>query len=121
MRSCPLTLRRRNDRNRRGAAWRRPDAAQLYDYYLGGTHNLPVDRAIAAHLKATVPELLDGVRANRAFHQRSAVWMAAQAGIRQFIDLGSGLPTQSNTHEAVQAVAPGARVGWPGRVADRVG
>ena len=89
----------------------RPSPARLYDYYLGGTHNLPVDRAIAAHLKATVPDLLDGVWANRAFHQRAAVWMA-QAGIRQFIDIGSGLPTQQNTHEAVQAVAPGARVAY---------
>jgi hypothetical protein len=88
----------------------RPSPARLYDYYLGGTHNLPVDRAIAAHLKAAVPDLLDGVWANRAFHQRAAVWMATRAGIRQFIDIGSGLPTQSNTHEAVQAATPGARV-----------
>jgi hypothetical protein len=90
----------------------RPSPARLYDYYLGGTHNLPVDRAIAAHLKATVPDLLDGVWANRAFHQRAAVWMATHAGIRQFIDLGSGLPTQNNTHDAVQAVTPGARVAY---------
>jgi S-adenosyl methyltransferase len=90
----------------------RPSPARLYDYYLGGTHNLPVDRAIAAHLKATIPDLLDGVWANRAFHQRAAVWMATRAGIRQFIDLGSGLPTQNNTHEAVQAVIPGTRVAY---------
>jgi S-adenosyl methyltransferase len=89
-----------------------PSPARLYDYFLGGTHNLPVDRAMAAYLKAAVPNLLTGVRANRAFHQRAAVWMAAQAGLRQFIDLGSGLPTQCNTHEAVQAVAPGARVAY---------
>jgi hypothetical protein len=103
-----------------GLAWQdlpgvdatRPSPARLYDYYLGGTHNLPVDRAIAAHLNATVPDLLDGVWANRAFHQRAAAWMATQAGIRQFIDLGSGLPTQHNTHEAVQAIAPGARVAY---------
>jgi hypothetical protein len=90
----------------------RPSPARLYDYYLGGTHNLPVDRAIAAHLKATVPDLLDVAWANRSFHQRAAAWMATHAGIRQFIDLGSGLPTQNNTHEAVQAVAPGARVAY---------
>jgi S-adenosyl methyltransferase len=89
-----------------------PSPARLYDYFLGGTHNLPVDRAMAAYLKSAVPDLLNGVRANRAFHQRAAVWMAAQAGLRQFIDLGSGLPTQRNTHEAVQAVAPGARVAY---------
>jgi hypothetical protein len=90
----------------------RPSPARLYDYFLGGTHNLPVDRAIAAHLKATVPDLLDGIWANRAFHQRAAVWMATQAGVRQFIDLGSGLPTQSNTHEAVQTAVPGTRVAY---------
>jgi hypothetical protein len=84
----------------------RPSPARLYDYYLGGTHNLPVDRALADALHANLPELQDAVWANRAFHQRAAVWMATQAGIRQFIDIGSGLPTQSNTHEAV----PGARV-----------
>jgi hypothetical protein len=84
----------------------RPSPARLYDYYLGGTHNLPVDRALADALRANLPELHDAVLANRAFHQRAAVWMATQAGIRQFIDIGSGLPTQSNTHEAV----PGARV-----------
>jgi S-adenosyl methyltransferase len=59
-----------------------------------------------------VPDLLDGAWANRAFHQRAAVWMATQAGIRQFIDIGSGLPTQCNTHEAVQAATPGARVAY---------
>jgi hypothetical protein len=86
----------------------RPSPARLYDYYLGGTHNLPVDRALADALRASLPELQDAVWANRAFHQRAAVWMAAQAGIRQFIDIGSGLPTQSNTHEVV----PGARVAY---------
>jgi O-methyltransferase involved in polyketide biosynthesis len=84
----------------------RPSPARLYDYYLGGTHNLPVDRALADALHASLPELQEAVWANRAFHQRAAVWMATQAGIGQFIDIGSGLPTQSNTHEAV----PGARV-----------
>jgi hypothetical protein len=97
---------------RRGVDPATPSPARLYDYFLGGTHNLPVDRAMAAYLKAAVPGLLNGVRANRAFHQRAAVWMAAQAGLRQFIDLGSGLPTQCNTHEAVQAVAPSARVAY---------
>ena len=88
----------------------RPSPARLYDYYLGGTHNLPVDREFGDKLKAAVPDLEDGIWANRAFHQRAASWMAAEAGIRQFIDIGSGLPTQDNTHEAVHAIAPGAHV-----------
>jgi len=86
-----------------------PSAARLYDYYLGGTANFAVDRAAADKLKAAVPDLIDAVWANRGFHGRAAVWMAAR-GIRQFIDIGSGLPTQNNTHEAVQRVVPEARV-----------
>jgi hypothetical protein len=88
----------------------RPSPARLYDYYLGGTHHLPVDREVGDRLKAAVPDVEDGVWANRGFHQRAAVWLAAEAGLRQFIDIGSGLPTQSNTHEAVHKVTPGARV-----------
>jgi len=88
----------------------RPSPARLYDYYLGGTHNLPVDRELGDRFKAAVPDLEDGVWANRSFHQRAARWLAAEAGIRQFVDIGSGLPTRSNTHEAVQRVAPTARV-----------
>jgi hypothetical protein len=87
----------------------RPSPARLYDYYLGGTHHLPVDAEFGAILKERVPDLLDGVWANRAFHQRAATWMA-RAGVRQFIDIGSGLPTQNNTHEVVLPVAPDARV-----------
>ena len=88
----------------------RPSPARLYDYYLGGTHTLPVDREVGDKLKAIVPDLEDGAWANRAFHQRAAGWLAAECGIRQFIDIGSGLPTRSNTHEAVHKIAPAARV-----------
>jgi len=88
----------------------RPSPARLYDYYLGGTHNLPVDREVGDKLKAAVPDLEDGVWANRAFHQRAASWLAAEVGIRQFIDIGSGLPTRNNTHEAVHSAAPSSRV-----------
>jgi hypothetical protein len=87
----------------------RPSPARLYDYYLGGTHNFEVDRQAAAALKATAPELQDAVWANRGFHGRATRWLA-ERGIRQFIDIGSGLPTQNNTHESVHRVAPGARV-----------
>jgi S-adenosyl methyltransferase len=86
-----------------------PSPARLYDYYLGGTTNFPVDRAVAEKLKAAVPDLIDAVWANRGFHGRAAVWLAGQ-GIRQFIDIGSGLPTQNNTHDAVHKVDPEARV-----------
>ncbi|GAA4984307.1 SAM-dependent methyltransferase [Actinopolymorpha pittospori] len=83
----------------------RPSAGRLYDYYLGGTEHLEIDRIAAERIRARMPELEDGAWANRGFLQRSARWMAAEAGIRQFIDIGAGLPTRNNTHEAVQSVA----------------
>ena len=87
----------------------RPSPARLYDYYLGGTSNFRADRAAAEHMRTLMPELSDAAWANRGFHQRAARWMA-ERGIRQFIDIGSGLPTSGNTHEAIQRASPGARV-----------
>jgi S-adenosyl methyltransferase len=87
-----------------------PSPARLYDYYLGGTANYASDRMVAERLRELIPELADTAWANRAFHQRAARWLAAQQGIRQFIDIGSGLPTQGNTHEVVLAQDPEARV-----------
>jgi S-adenosyl methyltransferase len=88
-----------------------PSPARLYDYFLGGTNNFPADRQAGEMLKAAVPDIIDAMWANRGFHGRAAVWMATH-GIRQFIDLGAGLPTQYNTHEAIHRVAPGARVAY---------
>jgi len=87
----------------------RPSPARLYDYFLGGTNNFPVDREVGQKLKAMAPQVVDALWANRGFHGRAAVWMARR-GIRQFIDLGSGLPTQNNTHQSVHRVAQAARV-----------
>jgi S-adenosyl methyltransferase len=87
-----------------------PSPARLYDYYLGGTDNFEADRRAAETIRARMPELADAAWANRGFHQRAALWMASFAGIRQFIDIGSGLPTQNNTHQAVQKVTADARV-----------
>ena len=87
-----------------------PSAARLYDYYLGGETNFPVDQAAGERLRAALPDLYDAAWANRGFHQRSARRMAEDYGIRQFIDIGSGLPTQGNTHQAIRKVAPAARV-----------
>jgi SAM-dependent methyltransferase len=77
----------------------------MYDYMLGGTDNYAVDREAIDRLAALIPQAVPLARANRAFLQR-AVRYLADAGIRQFLDLGSGLPTQGNVHE----VAPGAKV-----------
>jgi hypothetical protein len=87
-----------------------PSPARLYDFYLGGTANYPADRAAAEKIRARMPELADAAWANRGFHQRAALWMARDMGIRQFLDIGSGLPTQNNTHQAVRKAAPDARV-----------
>jgi hypothetical protein len=82
----------------------------MYDYYLGGTANTPVDRAAAEQVKTFMPEIIDAAWANRGFLQRTVRRMAADWGIRQFIDIGAGLPTQRNTHQVAAEVAPGCRV-----------
>jgi S-adenosyl methyltransferase len=88
----------------------KPSPARMYDYMLGGTHNFQVDREATEQFRAQMPDLEDAAWANRGFHGRAARWMALEHGIRQFVDIGSGLPTQSNTHEVLHSVAPDARV-----------
>ena len=87
-----------------------PSPARLYDYYLGGTINYPADQQAAERIRADLPEISDMAWANRGFHQRAAKWLAAERGISQFLDLGSGLPTQGNTHQVVREIAADARV-----------
>jgi hypothetical protein len=86
-----------------------PHSARMYDYYLGGKDNFPADRAAAAKVIELFPNVISTARANRRFLGR-AVGFAAQHGIRQFLDIGTGLPTAENTHEKAQAVIPDARV-----------
>jgi hypothetical protein len=93
-----------------GADVSRPTPARLYDYYLGGQNNLQIDRDAARRLLAVVPELPDYAWAARGFHRRAVIWLAGEKGIRQFIDIGFGLPTQNNTREAAQKVVPDPRV-----------
>jgi len=88
----------------------KPSPARMYDYMLGGTHNFQIDRDATEQFRAQMPELGDAAWANRGFHGRAARFLAGEYGVRQFIDIGSGLPTQSNTHEVVRAIAPDARV-----------
>ncbi|MBY8870737.1 SAM-dependent methyltransferase [Micromonospora sp. PLK6-60] len=89
---------------------RTPTIARMYDYYLGGTENLDVDREAADQVIAAVPDVVAGIRQNRAFLGRAVRFLAAEAGIRQFIDIGAGLPTQGNVHEIAHGVDPAARV-----------
>jgi hypothetical protein len=87
----------------------RPSPARIYDYMLGGSHHFEVDVNAAERLLSVVPEIRDTAWSNRGFHQRAASWIARQ-GVRQFIDIGSGLPTVGNTHDVVSKVHPDARV-----------
>lgn len=84
-------------------------AARIHDYHLGGLHNFPADRWVAERAVDNLPELPSVIRANRAFLQR-AVRVLAEAGVRQFVDLGSGIPTAGNVHEVAHAVDPTTRV-----------
>jgi hypothetical protein len=84
--------------------------ARMYDYYLGGKDNFPADREAAEQALAATPAVRDMARQNRAFLQRVVRFLARDAGIRQFIDIGTGLPTQGNVHEIAQAITPDARV-----------
>jgi hypothetical protein len=87
-----------------------PNPARIYDYLLGGKDNYPADREVAEQVVAIAPVARDVVQDNRAFLRRVVRFLTREAGIRQFIDLGSGLPTQGNVHEIAQAIAPEARV-----------
>lgn len=84
-------------------------AARIYDYLLGGVHNFPADREVARTVVATFPMAAAGIRANRAFLRRS-VRHLTEAGLRQFLDIGSGIPTVGNVHEIAQGIDPDARV-----------
>ncbi|KWW97640.1 hypothetical protein TH66_18995 [Carbonactinospora thermoautotrophica] len=87
----------------------RPSVARMYDYYLGGKDNFAVDREAAERVIALVPEIRTLVLENRAFLRRAVRFMVNQ-GIRQIIDIGSGLPTVDNTHEVAQRIVPDTRV-----------
>jgi hypothetical protein len=86
-----------------------PSPARVYDYFLGGSHNFAVDREMAQRLVAVKPDVAETMRANRAFLRR-AVQHLVEVGVRQFLDLGSGVPTVGNVHEIAQRAAPDARV-----------
>ncbi|MFC3381949.1 SAM-dependent methyltransferase [Couchioplanes azureus] len=87
----------------------RPSSARIYDALLGGNHNFAADREAAQHLLAAIPGAGEMARANRAFLHR-AVRFLLDRGIRQFLDIGSGIPTVGNVHEVAQRRVPGARV-----------
>ncbi|MBO0870635.1 MAG: SAM-dependent methyltransferase, partial [Micromonosporaceae bacterium] len=77
--------------------------ARVYDYWLGGKDNFAADREAAERVLAATPGLRQRVRAGRAFLVRSVRWLAGEAGIDQFLDIGTGIPSANNTHEVAQA------------------
>jgi hypothetical protein len=87
-----------------------PHSARMYDYYLGGKTNYPADREAAEQVLTLAPSARISAQQNRAFVHRAVRFLAEEAGIDQFLDVGTGIPTPPNLHEVVQAVTPAARV-----------
>ncbi|MGN9842190.1 SAM-dependent methyltransferase [Nonomuraea sp. H19] len=88
----------------------RPHQARVWNYWLGGKDNYPADRALAEKLREIYPGMEDIARHARTFLGRAVRYLAAEAGIRQFLDIGTGLPTVDNTHEVAQRVNPTSRI-----------
>ncbi|MFB9908551.1 SAM-dependent methyltransferase [Allokutzneria oryzae] len=86
-----------------------PSPARVYDYWLGGGHNFAADRELAEKILTIMPGIRDATRLNRSFLRRAALHMVS-SGVRQFLDVGSGIPTVGNLHEIVQAADPECRV-----------
>jgi S-adenosyl methyltransferase len=84
--------------------------ARVYDYWLGGKDNFAADRRAGEQAISAYPDIVYSVRANRAFLSRTVRYLAKGAGIRQFLDIGTGIPTANNTHEVAQSAAPGSNV-----------
>jgi hypothetical protein len=89
---------------------RLPQVARIYDYWLGGKDNFTADRFAGQEAIAAFPGIRLSARANREFLRRAVRHLGGSEGIRQFLDIGTGLPSADNTHEVAQAIAPGSRV-----------
>jgi O-methyltransferase involved in polyketide biosynthesis len=87
-----------------------PHSARIWNYWLGGKDNYPVDRAAGDQYKKLFPGIVDVARAQRHFLARVVRFLAADAGVRQFLDIGTGLPTADNTHQVAQQAAPDSRI-----------
>jgi SAM-dependent methyltransferase len=87
-----------------------PNSARIWNYWLGGKDNYPVDREAGDDYRAIYPEIVEVARASRRFLTRAVRYLAGEAGLRQFLDIGTGLPTAENTHEVAQRIAADARV-----------
>jgi hypothetical protein len=88
----------------------RPHPARRYDYWLGGKDNFQADREAGDAIAAVFPSIRTAARENRAFMQRAVRFLAGEAGVRQFLDIGTGLPTADNVHDVAQGIAPESRI-----------
>jgi O-methyltransferase involved in polyketide biosynthesis len=87
-----------------------PHSARIWNYWLGGKDNYEIDRTIGDRVAQLFPAIRDAARVSRAFQVRAIGYLAGDAGIRQFLDVGTGLPTADNTHQVAQRIAPEARI-----------
>jgi O-methyltransferase involved in polyketide biosynthesis len=87
-----------------------PQTARIWNYLLGGKDNFAVDREVGDQIITSMPQLAENARLSRAYLVRAVRWLATEGGVRQFLDIGTGLPTGDNTHEVAQAAAPDARI-----------
>jgi hypothetical protein len=87
-----------------------PQTARIWNYLLGGKDNFAADRGVGDQILASLPHLAENAKLSRAYLARAVRYLAGPAGIRQFLDIGTGLPTADNTHEVAQQVAPSARI-----------
>lgn len=87
-----------------------PQTARIWNYWLGGKDNFAVDRQVGDQIREAFPQIVDNARASRAFLVRSVSYVSTEGGIRQFLDLGTGLPTADNTHEIAQRLVPESRI-----------
>ena len=87
-----------------------PQTARIWNYWQGGKDNFAVDRHVGDEIRQAFPEIVDSALASRAFLVRAVGYLAGEVGIRQFLDIGTGLPTANNTHEVAQRAAPESRI-----------
>jgi hypothetical protein len=87
-----------------------PQTARIWNYWQGGKDNFAVDRTVGDQIREAFPEIVESAQASRAFLVRAVRYLAGEVGIRQFLDVGTGLPTANNTHEVAQRVAPESRI-----------
>ncbi|HXV93439.1 MAG TPA: SAM-dependent methyltransferase [Pseudonocardia sp.] len=99
-----------NESGRQGIDLGVPQSARVWNYWLGGKDNYPVDREVGDQVRDMLPGIVDIAREDRRFLIRAVRFLAGERGVRQFLDIGTGLPSANNTHEVAQSVAPESRI-----------